>query len=155
MDINLETILDMSRWPVWVLPALIGGVVVVLFLLYLITRPRPLPPVRQPIIEKQPDRKDLRSSLRRTGNPIDIIVSDADAKASPQHGMVLDRSPRGMCLALDSTYKVGSVITVKRSNNSTPWIKLTVKNCRLVGANYEVGCEFVTIPSASTLMMFG
>ncbi|MGE3809411.1 MAG: hypothetical protein AB7K24_32510, partial [Gemmataceae bacterium] len=66
-----------------------------------------------------------------------------------------DRSPRGLCLALDHPVDVGTVITVKRTNNTTPWIKVAVKNCRLVGANYEVGCEFVSVPSASTLMMFG
>lgn len=152
---DAETLLDMSKWPEWVLPALIVGVIAVLVVLYLLTQAAPPPELKQPVITKEPDRKDLRSTLRRSGNPIDILVSDEQSKASPQHGLVLDRSPRGLCLALDHPVDVGAVITVKRTNNTTPWIKVTVKNCRQVAATYELGCEFVSVPSASTLMMFG
>jgi hypothetical protein len=152
---DMETLLDMSKWPVWVLPTLVVGVILVLVVLYLLTQPGAPPELKQPVITKEPDRKDLRSALRRSGNPIDILVSDEQSKIAPQNGLVLDRSPRGLCLALDRPVDVGVVITVKRTNNTTPWIKVTVKNCRQVGGTYELGCEFVSVPSASTLMMFG
>ncbi|MGE3807985.1 MAG: hypothetical protein AB7K24_25265, partial [Gemmataceae bacterium] len=88
--VDLESLLDMSQWPVWVLPTIILGVVAVLFVLYLLSQPGS-PPVelKQPVIAKEPDRKDLRSALRRSGNPIDILISDEQSKTAPQHGLVL------------------------------------------------------------------
>ncbi|MGE3808388.1 MAG: hypothetical protein AB7K24_27310 [Gemmataceae bacterium] len=113
MDTN--TLLDMSQWPVWVLPVLIGGVVLVLFSLYLLTNPRPQSGLQRPVIIEQPVRKDLRSALRRQGNPVDILVSDEQLKSS-QQGLVLDRSPRGLCLAISKAFPLNAIITVRQDD---------------------------------------
>jgi hypothetical protein len=34
-------------------------------------------------------------------------------------------------------------------------VQLEVKNCRLVGSEYELGCQFVRTPPWSVLLLFG
>ncbi len=152
---------DVSQWPSWAIPT-IGLVCTLLVLLvgYMIFGPgKPklkLPPPQQ-IYTSDHDRRDQRSFMRRTGNPIDVLITDAKVSEPPRNGLVLDRSLRGLCLAVDSPYDQGSVLSVRPSTapTTTPWVRVQVKNCREVGNNYELGCEFLQVPPASVLMLFG
>lgn len=167
-----QVVLDLSKLPDWAIPAIGGGCAIVLVLLcYLLfgkskESDAAAPWHGQPMVrnyERQIFRKDeaprgsdQRTSMRRTGNPVDVQITDVNLKNSPRTGMVLDRSLRGLCLAVDSPYEVNGIICVRPAGDSSlPWVKVTVKNCRFVGKAYEMGCEYIQVPPSNILMLFG
>src|SRR5262249_26555602 len=98
-----------------------------------------------------------RSALRRGGNPVAILISDAETRAKPSPGFVIDRSTGGLCLSVPEPVVEGTILSVRTSNapETIPWVQLEVKNCRLVGREYELGCQFVRTPPWSVLLLFG
>lgn len=152
-------LLDMSQWPAWLLPAIIVAVVAAivggLAMHFFRRNDEPQVFVRPPRSEHKSDKKNQRGMLRRGGNPVDIFISDESAQQAPIAALVVDRSLKGLCLGVTMSYDSGTVLSIRRTDNSTPWVRVVVKNCRLVAGTYEVGCEFVAIPPASVLMMFG
>jgi hypothetical protein len=174
MSSSLQLPIELSQLPVWALPAIGGGCAVfILFLGYLLfgrRQPTERPPSWQdgkPLVRnyersiqranEAPRGADQRSSMRRTGNPIDVQITDSENKTPPISAIVIDRSLRGLCLAVEFPERVGSVINVRpmAGGPSLPWIRLKVKNCRNVGKAYELGCEFLQVPPSSILMLFG
>ncbi len=123
------------------------------------------PPSPKAMSQPGPDRDpfvygsaaERRVALRRNGNPIAILVSDAEVKTEPYRGWVLDRSTGGMCLAVANEVEKGAVLSVRAVNapTTTPWVQLEVKSCRQVEGDWELGCQFVKTPSWSVLLMFG
>jgi hypothetical protein len=164
----MQPLLDsmgLSSLPPWVVPAIgAGATFFVLLFGYLLLgrkappRPSELPkPSTYPFAALEVDQRDQRKSLRRTGNPVDVLINAADVKGAGRPGMVIDRSPRGLCLTSDAAEEVGALIRVRSTSApaTTPWIRLMVRNCRLVGRNYELGCEFIEPPPASVMLYFG
>jgi hypothetical protein len=100
---------------------------------------------------------ERRSALRRGGNPVAILISDAETRAKPSPGWVIDRSTGGLCLSVSEPVVEGTILSVRTSNapETIPWVQLEVKNCRLVGREYELGCQFVRTPPWSVLLLFG
>jgi hypothetical protein len=176
MFLAVSFTLDPSTWPDWVVPTL-GGVML-LFLLVLVLwmfkggddnhPPSGASWHQTPVLrtfERQQyaradgtgDGRDKRVGVRRGGQPVDVLISDAELRSTPTHGMVIDRSMRGLCIAVEEGHDVKSVLSVRPANASAsvPWVRIQVKNCRHVGNGWEIGCEFVQTPPASILMLFG
>jgi hypothetical protein len=101
--------------------------------------------------------RERRVALRRGGNPVAILISDAEAHAEPHPGWVVDRSTGGLCLSVPDAVAEGTVLSVRTTNAPTtvPWVQIEVKNCRLVGKEYELGCRFVRTPPWSVMLLFG
>jgi hypothetical protein len=114
-----------------------------------------------PVEERDPfvhgGSSERRAALRRGGNPVAVLISDAETRAKPSTGWVIDRSTGGLCLSVPEPVVEGTVLSVRTSNapESIPWVQLEVKNCRLVGKEYELGCQFVRTPPWSVLLLFG
>lgn len=100
---------------------------------------------------------ERRVALRRGGNPVAILISDAEARSRPSPGWVIDRSTGGLCLSVSEAVVEGTILSVRTSNapETIPWVQLEVKNCRAVGGEYELGCQFVRTPPWSVLLLFG
>jgi PilZ domain len=105
----------------------------------------------------QGTNRERRGALRRGGNPVAILISNADAQTEPSHGWVVDRSTGGLCLSVPEAVPEGTVLSVRTTNAPTtvPWVQIEVKNCRLVGKEYELGCRFVRTPPWSVMLLFG
>jgi hypothetical protein len=101
--------------------------------------------------------QERRGALRRGGNPVAILISDAEARADPTNGYVVDRSTGGLCLSVSNAIPEGTVLSVRTTNapNTVPWVQIEVKNCRPVGSEYELGCRFVRTPPWSVMLLFG
>lgn len=103
-------------------------------------------------------KMDRRQALRRGGNPVQVLISDADAKAEPINGYVLDRSTGGLCLSVGEPIEEGTILTVRTTNApvTTPWVKIEVRNCRPISSSeWEIGCKFDKTPPWSVLLLFG
>lgn len=159
---------DPAEWPVWAIPAVgLAASGVVFFLGWLLfggsrraRRPSSLPSranQQAPDPFVQGDPRDRRAALRRGGNPVAILISDAEARAKPSPGWVIDRSTGGLCLSVSEAVVEGTILSVRTSNapETIPWVQLEVKNCRAVGGEYELGCQFVRTPPWSVLLLFG
>jgi hypothetical protein len=100
---------------------------------------------------------ERRSSIRRRGNAVAILISDAEAAADPTSGWVVDRSLGGLCLSVEKEIESGMVLSVRTTNAppEIPWVRVEVRSCRQVGHEYEIGCQFVRTPPWSVLLLFG
>jgi PilZ domain len=100
---------------------------------------------------------DRRQALRRGGNPISVLVNDAECQGHAIKGYVLDRSTGGLCISLSAEIPAGTVLSVRTTNShaTIPWVQVEVRNCRSVGKEWELGCKFVSTPPWSVLLLFG
>jgi len=101
---------------------------------------------------------DRRRALRRGGNPVAVLITDAACKAEAQYGYVLDRSTGGLCLSVKGQIPEGTVLSVRTTNApaTVPWVQLEVRNCRKMNSGeYELGCKFLRTPPWSVLLLFG
>ncbi|MCI0455652.1 MAG: PilZ domain-containing protein [Gemmataceae bacterium] len=159
-------------WVSWlpqetVFPALIGigaGLVAVLAVHFLIRGGQPVepPPPEQPQGDHDPfvqgSASEQRSSHRRTGNPVEILIRQPDSRSKPVRGWVLDRSLHGLGLAMaEQRFGPGSVLEVRPANAPAvaPWVEVEVQNSRQRDGQWHLGCKFVRTPPWALLLMFG
>jgi len=123
-------------------------------------RPEPLPPppreeVEDPFVHGS--RTERREAVRRQGNAVAVLVSDADGNADPHHGLVVDRSLSGLRLVIGQPVEVDAVLSVRPAQEAvlTPWVQVHVKSCRRADVGWEVGCQFIRVPPSSLLWSFG
>jgi hypothetical protein len=157
--------IDLSQWKEWIAPvAGLGAAIVVLLAgLLLFGRRKRVRPIMPPLPAHTADpflhgsAAERRSSLRRGGNPVAVLISDARARSEPVPGWVVDRSTGGLCLSVSDKLTPGTVLSVRTANapEAIPWVQVEVKNCREAGSAYEVGCQFVRTPPWSVMLLFG
>lgn len=162
-------LLDFSRWEAWIAPSVGVGCALLAVLIgrWLFSERAPdphlrFPPSRNPPTP-QPDpfvhgsASERRASLRRGGNPVAVLISDAETKLPPFQGWVLDRSMGGLCLSVDQAVPTGTVLSVRAANAppNVSWVQVEVKNCRQEGSAWELGCQFLRTPTWGVLLLFG
>jgi len=100
---------------------------------------------------------ERRKALRRGGNPVSVLLTEAEQKGKPLDGWVVDRSTGGLCLSVPNAIEPGTILGVRTSDapQSVPWVQLEVKNCREADIGWELGCQFVRTPPWSVLLLFG
>jgi hypothetical protein len=100
---------------------------------------------------------ERRAAIRRQGNPIEVLISDAEATLEPARGWVIDRSMRGLCLLVHEEVGPGTVLSVKprKAPPATPWVQAEVRTCKQDQAGYELGCQFVRTPPWAVMLLFG
>jgi L-lactate permease len=100
---------------------------------------------------------DRRTSKRREGKPVPVLLNSAFFSGQTQKAYVLDRSTGGLKLGVSNKITVGSSLMVKASNapDTVPWITVIVRNCRDQGEHFELGCEFEVTPPWNVLLLFG
>lgn len=103
------------------------------------------------------DGPEKRADFRRAGNPVLVFVADADQQRNPWNGWVVDRSRRGVRLAVERPLKVGSMYTVRpaQAPQATPWTALEVRHCSELDGHWEIGCRFLQPPPVAVLMLYG
>ena len=107
------------------------------------------------LLDDCPSRSWLRT--RAIGPAMEILVADENDKENPRIGWVTDRSTSGLCLLLSEPVYEGTVLHILPNNatSTTPWSQVQVKNCRQNGINWEVGCEWVQVPTWGVMLQFG
>jgi hypothetical protein len=128
--------------------------------LMVLGRHRPQPPAPAPrdfdtFITCGPLEK--RHSTRRRGSLVEVLVTDAGLSARPVRGWVHDRSLGGLCLVLDRSITVSTILHLRAAEAqlSTPWVQVTVRNCRAWEGKWMLGCQFIKTPQWAVLLTFG
>lgn len=100
---------------------------------------------------------EKRTAHRRRGNPVQILITDAEATRTPELGWVVDRSVGGLCLSVSEEVKPGTVLSVRACHapETIGWSQIDVRSCRPEGSTWELGCQFVRTPSWNVLLLFG
>ncbi|MGL4422483.1 MAG: PilZ domain-containing protein [Gemmataceae bacterium] len=100
---------------------------------------------------------DRRTSVRREGAPVRVLVAAAAFRDETAEGWVLDRSTGGMRLAVYTRIEPGSTVQVLAENapDATPWTTLIIRSCKPMNDHYELGCEFEQTPPWNVLLLFG
>jgi hypothetical protein len=104
-----------------------------------------------------PDPKEKRKHLRREGPPVEVLISDAQARAEPRQGWVKDRSRGGLCLQVSEPAPVGTALSVRATHapDSSSWVRLRVRGCRQQGDQWELRGEFEEELPWGVLLLFG
>jgi hypothetical protein len=158
---------DFADWRTWALGgAFVGGVLALVALR--LWRPRPRALLDPGIALDQGLSLDLlnapfaslgerRNSVRREGNLIPVLISDARAKAKPQQGWILDRSTGGLRIASRTEAPSGVVLSLRTADapDTVPWVQIEVKSCVPVSDYYQLGCSFLETPPWNVLLLFG
>ena len=110
---------------------------------------------RDPFVHGSAQEK--RRSIRRKGNPVTVLVSDAKAEAPPQRGSVLDRSHGGLRLRIAESVEPGTILSIRAAHVGAivPWVQLEVRTCTRDDAGWELGCQYVKAPPSSVQWLFG
>jgi hypothetical protein len=100
---------------------------------------------------------EKRRSLRRRGSLVEVLVTDAGQTARPVRAWVHDRSMGGLCLVLDRSITVSTILHVRAANApiSSPWVQVTVRNSRSWEGDWMHGCQFIKTPQWPVLLTFG
>jgi hypothetical protein len=99
--------------------------------------------------------QDRRGDVRRGGDPVPVWLLDAAGEVAGR-AVVLDRSERGLRLAVDGPHPVGTVLRIWPLDPppDVPPVEAEVRWCRRGGLRNEVGCRFIAPPPA-VLQLFG
>lgn len=100
---------------------------------------------------------ERRAALRRSGNPIAVLISDAKTEVQPIIGYVLNRSTGGLGLLVREPIEPGTILTVRAKDapSEIPWVRMDVRSCRGDGGEWELGCRFQRTPPWNVLLLFG
>lgn len=100
---------------------------------------------------------DRRSSVRRDGAPIKVLVSSPAFQTGQDYGYVLDRSTGGLRIALGTAVAAGTSLMVRACHapDTVPWVTVLVRSCKPAGQHHELGCEFEKTPPWNVLLLFG
>jgi len=102
---------------------------------------------------------ERRSAPRRGGPATAVRVArskDFDRSATAA-GLVLDRSPGGVCVAVEHPFREGegAFLRVEASGPDSPWVAVAVRNCRDCGDHFLLGCEFAEGLTLGDRLQFG
>jgi hypothetical protein len=162
--------LDTFGWETWLALGVGLGcalLAVVVGRVLLAERPAQVPrQLRPPLVKEAAARPDpfvqgsageRRATLRRGGNPVAVLIADAEARERPRYGWVLDRSMGGLGLSVDEPVSEGTILSVRAANAppNIAWVQVAVRSCRQEGASWDLGCQFVRTPSWGVLLLFG
>jgi hypothetical protein len=102
---------------------------------------------------------DRRQKARRVGkfSPIRVKTTSKPEPVETEEGIVLDRSPLGLCFATERQYQVGDTLYVLPVADlaDVPWAAVTVRNCRAKENYFLIGCEFQQALPWGVLLLFG
>lgn len=100
---------------------------------------------------------EKRTSLRRTGNPVPVLILDPAAPEQPLEGWVLDRSVGGLCVSSPRPFPIDAYLMVRAANaaDSMPAVRVKVRHHRKLDGRYAVGCQYTESYPWSVLLLFG
>ena len=104
-----------------------------------------------------PSAVDHRANYRRPGNPVLVLITDAEEPDRTFQAWVVDRSRRGLRLAVQHAVEVGRMYTVRPVNAppAAPWTPLEVRHCTAQDNYWDVGGRFPEPPPMQVVVLFG
>ena len=100
---------------------------------------------------------EKRTSLRRTGNPVSIVITEPGAPDKPFDGWVMDRSVGGLCVSSPRVFPVDAYLSIRPANahEAVPSVRVKVRHHRKHDGRFAVGCQYTESYPWSVLLLFG
>jgi hypothetical protein len=100
---------------------------------------------------------DRRRNRRRWGNPQEVAITTTTHPIEQVHGIVVNRSDRGVALLVDKAFAPETLLNVRsvEAPADVPWVCVEVRHCRTAGKNWKLGCRFQEAPPWKVLAWFG
>jgi hypothetical protein len=165
LDFPLELPAELAR------PALVGaGSALALLILFglggLLVRSRRRPAQQAPSEPARTQEYDpfslgsateQRSTWRRKGNPVNVLIRGPGCDQEPIRGWVFDRSTGGVGLAVDQRFAPGDRLKILvASSEVAPWVDVEVRSATARGKReWLIGCQFCTPLQWNVLLLFG
>jgi len=88
--------------------------------------------------------KERRRYRRRWGNPMELTIKTTEHPIRSVHGIVVNRSERGVALLVDQSFAPKALLDIRTSEapEDIPWDPVQVCYCRSAGHNWLIGCRF-------------
>jgi hypothetical protein len=151
------------------LPLAVGGAVAALLILIVVIRERGKTGLDRPspvktgfpaVVNAGEDEETFanrRSSSRREGQPVRVLITMAGLRGQLESGWVLDRSTGGLRIAVAKPIPIGSTIQIRTDNapDTIPWVSVIVRSSRAETQHHELGCSFESTPPWNVLLLFG
>lgn len=114
-------------------------------------------PKPEPVNPYQYGSPKRRQAPRGIGAAVRAVLTNPDHTLEPTAVVVRNRSIGGLCLIVPSPVEVGSILHVRpmQDHLEDAWLAVTVRHCEPKESAWELGCQFVRMPSYGTLMLFG
>jgi len=98
-----------------------------------------------------------RSSVRREGSPVKVVLLSLAFENGSETGYIVDRSTGGVRIIMMNQMAAGSTMQIRAQNapENTPWVTVIIRSCKNNGQHFEVGCEFDRTPPWNVLLLFG
>lgn len=105
----------------------------------------------------EPSYADRRSSVRREGAPVRVVVASSTFRNGVCDGYVLDRSTGGLKIAIPLGVAPGGTLQVRAVDapDTVGFVTVIVRSCRKNHDYFELGCEFEKTPPWNVLLLFG
>jgi hypothetical protein len=100
---------------------------------------------------------EQRTSVRRKGKPVRILVFSGDPSETPLRAWVVNRSRGGVRIVSTKQFAAGAVLAIRTIDapEDIPWVQVEVRNCRPKGPRWALGCKFLEQLPWSMLLLFG
>lgn len=159
-QLNLQSL---NLWVASMVGIIVGGATLILGQFLVSSRFGHTPPAP---VTRSPRRHDpflfgshleKRTSLRRTGNPVDVLITDPLVPEQPLEGWVLDRSVGGLCVSSPRPFPVDSYLMIRAAHaaDSVPAVRVKVRHHRQEDGRFAVGCQYTESYTWSVLLLFG
>ena len=102
--------------------------------------------------------RERRAWPRSSRNIRVLFLSEDCALDEPYGGWIVDTSRGGVRLRISGEpFAVGTLLQLRGpfASRHARWTGVRVKHVRDAGSNWEMGCEFVSLPTNETVRMVG
>jgi hypothetical protein len=102
-------------------------------------------------------RSGPTKSVRRKGNAVEVLLTDATRGDNPVKGWVVERSIHSVTFEAKEAFPAGSVAKVRplKAGDDVPWLEIEVHECSPLDDEWKLACKFVKLPPYNILMLFG
>jgi hypothetical protein len=99
---------------------------------------------------------ERRQTLRRWGDPIQVLICDEYPANEPNRGWIVNRSGGGLGLSAARSALEGAFLSVRIAiaPDTAPWTRVQVKGCNLSSGRWILNCQFLETPPREVLLMF-
>lgn len=159
-QLNLHSL---NLWAASIVGILVGGATLLLgqFLVSRGFRPKSPTPTTSSDRRYDPflfgSHLEKRTSLRRSGNPVPVVITDPMMPEERFEGWVLDRSVGGLCLSSPRAFPVDAYLSIRAANapNAIPSVRVKVRHHRKYDGRFSIGCQYAESYPWSVLLLFG
>jgi hypothetical protein len=111
-----------------------------------------------PAVSSARQIRERRAWPRSSRNIRVVFLSEDCALDEPYGGWIIETSRGGLRLRITGEpFAIGTLLQVRGpfAPRRVPWTGVRVKHLRQAGRDWELGCEFVNLPTSDTVRMAG